>query len=43
LKNARARTGKALMRGEPSRVFAEFAAAAACFNADHFHVGVAQN
>src|SRR6266851_1961251 len=42
LENAGTRSRKSLMRGEPSGVFAEFSAAAARFDADHFHVGVAE-
>src|SRR6266849_538987 len=42
LKDAGARPAKSLMRDKACSVFAEFAAAAAGFDADHFHVGVAQ-
>src|SRR5437016_14056780 len=42
LENAGARSCKSLMRGEARGVFAELTAAAAGFNADHFHVRVGQ-
>ena len=42
LKNAGARAGESLMRGEARRVFTQSIAAAAGFDADHFHVGIFQ-
>ena len=42
LQNAGARSGKTLRGAEPRGVFAKPGAAAAGFDANHFHVGVAQ-
>src|SRR5258708_2455074 len=42
LKYAGARSGKTLMRGEAGGMFAKFAAAAARFDTNHFHIRIAQ-
>src|SRR6266851_9999254 len=42
LQDARSGASKSLMRGEASSVFAEFSAAATGLDADHFHIGVAE-
>src|SRR6266550_5474880 len=42
LENTGARAGKTLMGAEASRVFAEFTATATGFDADHFHIGIAE-
>src|SRR5258708_26951770 len=42
LQDAGPRSGKTLMRGKPSRVFTEFAAAASGFDADHLHIRVTE-